>query len=172
MTSSDDRRTTIEADPALPVIRIVREFDAPPARVFRAWTEPELVARWLGPRDRVMKIDTWDARTGGSYRYSALAGDGAGDGAGPASEVIASFYGSFHEVRRDSRLVQTFTFEGVPDGVSLETVVFEPVGEGRTRVSSLSLVDSLATRDAIMASGMDRGVIEGYAQLDELLAAG
>lgn len=82
MTSSDDRRTTIEADPALPVIRIVREFDAPPARVFRAWTEPELVARWLGPRDRVMKIDTWDARTGGSYRYSALAGDGAGDGAG------------------------------------------------------------------------------------------
>ncbi|MEU1508858.1 SRPBCC family protein [Kitasatospora sp. NPDC005748] len=168
MTSSDDRRTTIEADPALPVIRIVREFDAPPSRVFRAWTEPELVARWLGPRDRVMKIDTWDARTGGSYRYSALAGDGAG----PASEVIASFYGSFHEVRRDSRLVQTFTFEGVPDGVSLETVVFEPVGEGRTRVSSLSLVDSLATRDAIMASGMDRGVIEGYEQLDELLAAG
>ncbi|MER6395430.1 SRPBCC family protein [Kitasatospora sp. NPDC001603] len=166
MTSSNDRRTTIEADPALPVIRIVREFDAPPARVFRAWTEPELVARWLGPRDRVMKIDTWDARTGGSYRYSALAGDG------PASEVIASFYGSFHEVRRDSRLVQTFTFEGVPDGVSLETVLFEPVGEGRTRVSSLSLVDSLATRDAIMASGMDRGVIEGYDQLDELLAAG
>ncbi|MFE2727985.1 SRPBCC family protein [Kitasatospora sp. NPDC059327] len=173
MTSTHDRRTTIEADPALPVIRIVREFDAPPARVFRAWTDPELVTRWLGPKDRVMKIDVWDARTGGSYRYSALATDGGadGEGNGPAGEVIASFYGSFHELRPDSRIVQTFTFEGVPDGVSLETVRFEAVGEGRTRVSSLSLVDSLATRDAIMAGGMDRGVIEGYQQLDALLAA-
>ncbi|MFJ9950059.1 SRPBCC domain-containing protein [Kitasatospora sp. NPDC091207] len=66
MTTTHDRRTVIEADPVLPVIRAVREFDAPPGRVFRAWTEPELVTQWLGPKDRVMRIDVWDARTGGT----------------------------------------------------------------------------------------------------------
>ncbi|MFG3224642.1 SRPBCC family protein [Kitasatospora sp. NPDC048194] len=156
-----DRETRIEADPALPTIRIVREFDAPQDQVFRAWTEPELVAQWLGPRDLDMKIDTWDARTGGCYRYSVYR----------EGREVAGFYGSFHEVRPATRLVQTFTFEGVPDGVSLDTAVFEPVGESRTRVTVLSVVDSLAARDAILASGMERGVVEGYQKLDALLAA-
>ncbi|HEY3261720.1 MAG TPA: SRPBCC domain-containing protein, partial [Pseudonocardiaceae bacterium] len=102
----------------------------------------------------------WDARTGGSYRYSALSED----------EEIASFYGSFHEVRPDARLVQTFTYEGVPDGVCLETVTFDDLGDGRTRITSLSVVDTMEGRDAIMASGMEVGVIEGYDKLDALLA--
>ncbi len=96
--------TTIEADPALPTVRIVRDFDAPPDRVFRAWTEKELVERWLGPKDTPMDLTEWDVRTGGSYRYTA-----SRDG-----EVIASFYGSFHEVRPSERIVQTFTYWGSP----------------------------------------------------------
>ncbi|MFD7908700.1 SRPBCC family protein [Kitasatospora sp. NPDC059722] len=161
MTSTTGRETRVEADPALPTIRIVREFDAPPARVFRAWIEPELVARWLGPDNHETKIDFWDGRTGGSYRYS-MHQDG---------REIAAFYGSFHEVRPETRLVQTFTYTGVPDGVSLDTAVFEPAGEGRTRVTILSVVDSFAARDAILASGMEKGVTEGYAKLDALLAS-
>ncbi|MQS10715.1 SRPBCC family protein [Streptomyces kaniharaensis] len=161
MTSTTGHETRIEADPALPTIRIVREFDAPQARVFRAWIEPELVTQWLGPKDLDMKIDTWDARTGGSYRYSMHR----------EGQEIAAFYGSFHEVRPDTRLVQTFTYEGVPDGVSLETASFEAIGEGRTRVTVLSVVDSLVARDAILASGMERGVVEGYQKLDALLAS-
>ncbi|MEV7598170.1 SRPBCC family protein [Kitasatospora sp. NPDC089797] len=160
MTSTTGHETRIEADPALPTIRIVREFDAPRERVFQAWTEPELVARWLGPEDLDMTIDAWEARTGGHYRYS-MHRDGL---------QVAAFYGSFHEVRPATRLVQTFTFEGVPNGVSLDTASFEPVGEGRTRVTVLSVVDSLAARDAILASGMERGVVEGYRKLDALLA--
>lgn len=160
MTSTTKHETTIEADPNLPTIRIVRDFDAPPAKVYKAWVDPDLVVRWLGPRDTPMRIDQWEARTGGSYRYAAER-----DG-----EVIASFYGSFHELRQDERLVQTFTWEGAPDGVSLETATFTDLGDGRTRVTVLSVVDTMEARDMMVASGMQTGVIEGYEKLDELLA--
>jgi uncharacterized protein YndB with AHSA1/START domain len=156
------RETTIEADPNLPTIRIIRDFDAPPDRVFKAWVDPELIAQWLGPKSSEIRIDKWDARTGGSYRYASVQ-----DG-----EEVAAFYGSFHEVRPGERLVQTFTWEGMPDGVSLETMTFEDLGDGRTRTIGLSVVDSFEGRDAIMASGMDVGVNEGYEKLDALLAQG
>jgi uncharacterized protein YndB with AHSA1/START domain len=162
MTMTTANETTIEADPKLPTIKIVREFEAPRDRVFRAWTDPDLVARWMGPKDTPSRIDHWDMRTGGSYRFASVRGD----------EEIASFYGSFHEVRPPARLVQTFTYEGVPDGVSLETATFEDAGDGRTRVTLLSVVDSLEARDAIIASGMETGVVEGFEKLDALLAEG
>lgn len=156
------RETTIEADPNVPTIRIIRDFDAPRDRVFRAWVDPELVVQWLGPKSSEMRIDEWNAHTGGNYRYAAVQ-----DG-----EEVAAFYGSFHEVRPSERLVQTFTWEGMPDGVSLETMTFEDLGDGRTRTVGLSVVDSFEGRDAIMASGMDVGVNEGYEKLDALLAQG
>jgi uncharacterized protein YndB with AHSA1/START domain len=154
------RETTIEADPNLPTIRIIRDFDAPPDKVFRAWIDAELIVQWLGPKSTEMRLDQWNARTGGNYRYAALQ-----DG-----EVVAAFYGSFHEVRPNERLVQTFTWEGMPDGVSLETMTFEDLGDGRTRTIGLSVVENLEARDAIMASGMEVGVYEGYEKLDALLA--
>jgi uncharacterized protein YndB with AHSA1/START domain len=157
---STTHQTQIEADPKVPTIRIVRDFDAPPDKVYRAWVEPELVAKWLGPKSTEMRIDEWDARTGGLYRYAAIQ-DGV---------EVAAFYGSFHEVRPNERLVQTFTWEGMPDGVSLETLTLEDLGDGRTRTVGLSVVDSFEARDGIMASGMDVGVIEGYEKLDALLA--
>lgn len=159
MTATSTHETRIDADPALPTIRIVRDFDAPQAQVYRAWTDPDLVARWLGPHDLPTRIDSWDARTGGSYRFASCR-----DG-----EEIATFYGSFHELRPNERLVQTFTYEGFPDGVSLETITFDDLGDGRTRVTSLSVVDTMETRDAMIASGMEQGVTEGYEKLDALL---
>jgi uncharacterized protein YndB with AHSA1/START domain len=156
------RETTIKADPNLPTIRIIRDFDAPPDRVFRAWVDPELVVQWLGPKSSEIRIDQWNARTGGNFRYASVQ-----DG-----EEVASFYGSFHEVRPSERLVQTFTWEGMPDGVALETMTFEDLGDGRTRTVGLSLVENLEARDAIMASGMEVGVYEGYAKLDALLTEG
>jgi len=153
-------KTTIEADPNLPTIQIVRDFDAPRDRVFRAWIDRELVVQWLGPNSSEIRIDQWDARTGGNYRYASVQ-----DG-----EEVAAFYGSFHEVRPSERLVQTFTWEGMPDGVSLETMTFEDLGDGRTRTIGLSVVENLEARDGIIASGMEVGVYEGYEKLDSLLA--
>ena len=151
--------TEITADPDVPLIRITREFDAPPEKVFRAHTDPELLARWLGPRRYEMRIDHYDCRTGGSYRYVHV-GDGQ----------EFAFHGCFHEVRPSEVIVQTFSFEGDPDGVALERLTLEDLGEGRTRLTATSLVDSFEGRDAFLASGMEEGVRESYERLDELLA--
>jgi len=151
--------TTIEADPALPVIRIVREFDAPPERVFRAFTDPEVFVRWLGPTTRSVRLDHWDARSGGSYRYTMLADEAE----------LATFWGSFHEVRQPDRLVQTQSLDGMGDGAILNTLTFEALPGGRTRLTDHTLADSVEGRDAILASGMDEGVIAGYRTLDALL---
>jgi uncharacterized protein YndB with AHSA1/START domain len=159
MTATTGNDTQIHADPLVPTIRIEREFDAPPERVFRAFVDPELVAQWMGPRSIRMQIEHWDARTGGSYRHRGL-----GEG------VDVGFYGSFHEVRPNERIVQTFAYDGAPDSVSLETMTFEELPDGRTRTVGLSMVDSFEARDAMLASGMDVGVVEGYEKLDELLA--
>jgi uncharacterized protein YndB with AHSA1/START domain len=159
MTTAGTHQTEIAVDPDVPLVRITREFDAPPAKVFRAHTDPDLIARWLGPRDLEMRIDHYDCRTGGSYRYVHSRG---GEEYG--------FHGSFHEVRPDELIVQTFTFEGFPDGVSLETMTFTDLGDGRTRIDGLSFYDSVETRDLVLSSGMDHGVREGYERLDELLA--
>ena len=158
-TTTSRNETTIAADPALPIIVMTREFDALPDRVFRAYTDPDLVGQWLGPRRLTMKIEEYDARTHGSYRFLHIDEDG----------TEYRFHGAFHEVRQDERIVQTFAWDGQPDGVSLETVLFEDLA-GRTRVTTTSLVDSLEARDAILASGMAGGLTEGYEQLDELLA--
>ena len=157
--STTTHETTIEADPVVPLIRIVREFDAPPAKVYRAHVEPELAAQWLGPDSTQTRIDHWDCRTGGSWRYVSIH-EGQEYG----------FHGSFHEVRPGELIVQTFTFEGMPDGVALEKLVLEDLGDGRTRLTATSLCDSFADRDGMLASGMDVGVNEGYRKLDALLA--
>jgi uncharacterized protein YndB with AHSA1/START domain len=150
----------IEADPGLPVIRITRDFAAAPDQLFRAHTDPALFAQWVGPSAMSTRIERWDAHTGGSWRYVS-AHDGAEFG----------FHGCFHEVRED-RIVQTFTFEGDPDGVALQTLWFEDVGDGYTRLHAQSLVDSFESRDAWLASGMETGVNEGYAKLERMIADG
>jgi uncharacterized protein YndB with AHSA1/START domain len=160
MSHHTKHETEISADPNLPTITIVREFDAPPDRVFRAHVDPELYVQWVGPRSIDARLEHWDARTGGSWRYTAVR-----DG-----EEIASFFGSFHEVRPNERIVQTFTYDGAPDGVSLETLTLEELLDGRTRLTGFSLVESIEIRDMILSSGMDLGVNEGYEKLDELLA--
>ena len=151
--------TEITVDPDVPLVRIVREFDAPREKVFRAHVDPDLFAQWIGPDSITTTIDHYDCRTGGSYRYLATRDDFEG-----------GFFGSFHEVRDNELIVQTFTFDGAPDGVALEKLVLEDLGGGRTRLVATSLCDSFADRDAMVASGMDVGINEGYRKLDALLA--
>lgn len=155
--TSSRHQVSIEADPAVPIVRITRVFDATPAQLMRAHTDPKLFARWVGPDGMETEILEWDATTGGRWRYVARR-DGEEYG----------FHGSFHDVW-DDRIVQTFTFDGVPEGVALETLWFEDLGDGRTRLHAQSLVDSFEGRDQFLASGMETGVEEGYAKLDALI---
>jgi uncharacterized protein YndB with AHSA1/START domain len=152
--------TTIEADKNVPIIRMTRDFTATPAQLLRAHTDPEIYAKWVGPNGMDTRIDEWDARNGGSWRFVSTR-DGE----------EYSFRGCFHEVSPE-RIVQTFTYEGMPEGVALETMRFEDLGNGRTRLHAQSLVDSFEDRDGWLASGMETGVNEGYAKLDGLLADG
>jgi uncharacterized protein YndB with AHSA1/START domain len=149
--------TAIEADPTVPIIHIRREFAATPRQLFRAHTDPDLFARWVGPDGMDIRIEEWDARSGGSWRYVS-----ARDGQEYA------FRGCFHEVRPD-RVVQTFTFDGQPDDVALQTLEFEDLGDGRTMLHARSLVDSFRVRDAWLAGGMRTGIDQGYAKLEEML---
>ncbi|GAA4413783.1 SRPBCC family protein [Fodinibacter luteus] len=150
----------IEADERVPMIHIRREFAATPAQLFRAHTDPALFARWVGPADMGADIDYWDARDGGSWRYTA-----------GREGLETSFRGCFHTVSPE-RIVQTFTWEGMPEGVALETLTFEDLGDGRTLLHATSLCDSFEARDAWLASGMETGVDDGYAALDRMLASG
>ena len=154
------REAEITADPTVPVIRITRDFAASPAQLMRAHLDPNLYVRWVGPNDTDTRIDYWEAGRGGKWRFSGL-----------SEGQEYSFYGSFHDIT-DDRIVQTFTWEGQPEGVSLESLWFEDLGNGRTRLHAQSLVDSFEGRDAWLASGMEVGVNDGYAKLDELLANG
>jgi uncharacterized protein YndB with AHSA1/START domain len=156
--------TVIIADDKVPAVHIERIFDATPAQLFRAHTDPALLTQWLGPRDLEMTVDRWDCRSGGEYHYTHRR-------MGENGPEEYGFRGCFHEIS-PTKLVQTFTFEGFPEGVALETMTFEDLGDGRTKLHAFSLVDSFEGRDQFLASGMETGVDEGYQQLDELIAAG
>lgn len=152
--------TRIEADDEVPMIHIYRNFNATVDQLMRAHTDPELFVQWVGPNYLTTAVDYWDARRGGSWRYIA-----SHDGQDYA------FHGSFHDIG-DDRIIQTFTWEGQPDGVALETVTFTDNGDGTTSLHATSLVDSFASRDAWLASGMELGVNDGYAKLDTMLVDG
>jgi uncharacterized protein YndB with AHSA1/START domain len=144
-----------------PVIVMRRFFAVPPALVFRAWTEPDLFRRWIGPRHLETVVLEMDARVGGSYRFVQRAPDGGEH----------AFHGDYLEVDAPHRLVSTFVYEPFPDAPSVDTLVLEVV-DGGTLSTGTSRHVSLAARDAHVAAGMERGVREGYERLDELIAAG
>ena len=141
-------------DDKVPLLRTIREFDFPVAKVFRAHVEPELFARWNWSEGYSIRFDEFDCRTGGAYRIAM---------SGP--EMQGSVHGSFHDVITDALIVQTFAPDGVADFVVLEKHRFEDLGDGRTRLTAESLVESFELRDAII----DAGLAEGYARLDQLL---
>lgn len=156
--------TKITADPGKHDVTIIREFEAPRELVFKAFITPELLSQWLGPRNLTMKIERFEPKAGGAYRYTHS--DGKGNNYG--------FYGVIHEVTAPERIIQTFEFEGLPEKghVSLDTARFEALPGGRTRVVMQSVFQSVADRDGMIRSGMERGVTEGHERLDELLAKG
>jgi uncharacterized protein YndB with AHSA1/START domain len=151
-------KTRINAPAGTPFVDTEREFDAPAELVHRAFLDPDLIVQWLGPRKYEMTLDKWDARPGGAYRYVHGNEDGQ-----------YAFHGVFHSTDIDN-MVQTFEFEGWPGRVSLEQIVIEDLGNGRSRVRGHSVYQAVADRDAMVESGMSEGIEDGYNRLDELVA--
>jgi len=151
--------THLVVEPGMPSLAITRDFDAPPALVFRAYTEPALVARWMGPRRLSTEILEWELRHGGRWRYLNREAEG----------TTYAFRGVFHGEPSPDGIVQTWEFEGYPGSVQLQRARFEDLG-GRTRVHADVTFFTVEERDGLVASGMEEGMNEGYARLDELLA--
>jgi uncharacterized protein YndB with AHSA1/START domain len=149
----------LTAEPGTPFVSFEREVAAPRELVYRAYTEPELLAQWLGPRRLTMRVDQLDVRHGGAWRYVSIDADGTEYG----------FHGVFHGTPSPDRITQTFEFDGAPGHVSLDTLVLEDLGS-RTLIRTTSVHQSVEARDAMITSGMEGGVVEGFEQLDELLA--
>ena len=152
-------KTQLTADPGIPQITTTREFDAPREIIFRAYTEPDMLVQWLGPRDLTMTIDHLDNRDGGTWRF--IHSDAAGNEFG--------FHGVFHGTPSVDGIVRTFEFEGFPGHISLETLTLEDRG-GKTVVHTNVVFQSLEDRDGMLQSGMEGGYNESMDRLDELVA--
>jgi uncharacterized protein YndB with AHSA1/START domain len=154
-------QTKVTASPGGREVIIEREFTAPREKVWQAWTDPELIKQWLGPRKYEMIVDKYDFKPGGSYRYIHKGDDGE-----------FAFHGVFHGVYGQEKMVQTFEYEGLPEPghVSLDTLVLEDLGGGRTKATTTSVFQTPQDRDGMIKSGMESGITEGYERLDELLA--
>ena len=153
-------QTKITAEPGKQEIFITREFDAPRDLVFKAFSDPKLIVKWLGPRDLSMRIEKFEPLRGGSYRYIHIDKNGNEFG----------FHGVVHEVIAPELVIQTFEFEGLPEKghVAMETTRFESLPGERTRVRIQSVFQSVEDRDGMIMSGMERGVNDSHERLDEL----
>lgn len=157
---SAKNKTTIKAEPGKQELFIIREFDAPRELVFKAHTDPNLFVKWIGPHGLTTTLETFEPVSGGKWRFIQKDKDGNEFG----------FHGVFHEVSPE-RVIQTFEFDGLPESghATLETIRFESLPNGRTRLTSQSVFQSVSDRDAMVQSGMEHGVVEGYERLDEIL---
>jgi len=156
-------KANINAEPGKQEILITREFDAPRELVFKACTDPQLVAQWWGPRRYSTYVDKMDVRPGGQWRFINRDAEG--------NEY--AFHGVYHEILAPERVIDTFEFEGLPETghVTLETMRLEALPGGRTRLTTQSVYQSIIDRDATLQSGMEEGLNETYERLAEVLQA-
>jgi uncharacterized protein YndB with AHSA1/START domain len=145
-------------EPGKQELFITRDFDAPRELVYRAFTDPKLVAQWFGPRDYSTRVDKMEARPGGLWRFVQRDKNG--------NEF--AFHGVHHDSVAPERIVATFEFEGVPGHVLLQTVTFEPLGE-KTRMVEQLLFQSVGDRDGMVASGMQEGSDDSMDRMADLL---
>lgn len=139
-------------------VRTERVFDAPRDRVWRALTEPQLLARWWG-RGNTLVIERMELEKGGHWRFVEHSDQG-----------VDGFEGRYREVTPPERIVQTFEWDGMPGYVLVETLTLEDLGAGRTRLVTVSLFHTTEERDGMLQSGMEQGLNQSYAALDRVLA--
>ena len=154
-----NKEVTIDVPENSLEIRVSRDFDAPVDKVFRAHHDPELIAKWMGPKYLENVESTFEAKHGGTWTLVQRDPDGNEYG----------FRGIVHGEPTAELSLRTFEWLGMPGHVSFETMRIEDIGDGRSRVHGISVFMTVEDRDG-MASSMGDGVNEGYERLDELLA--
>ena len=146
------------AEPGTHEIIMTRTFNAPRDLLFKAMTDPALIAQWWGPRQYTTTVTRMEARDGGSWRF--VQHDSAGN--------EFAFHGVYHSVSPE-KIIDTFEWEGLPGHVILETMTLEEKGDGQTTLTVSSVFQSVADRDGMLNSGMEGGAQDSYERLEELL---
>ena len=156
MTSRTSNRAVVTL-PTDTHILITRDFDAPRELVYRAWTTPELIRRWWsGERGTVTSAEV-DLRVGGRWRYVMTANAG----------FEVAFHGEYQEIVPRERIVATEVYEGMPEASALTTTTFAE-SKGRTTLTLLVQQQSREYRDAHINSGMEGGMQESMAKLEDV----
>jgi uncharacterized protein YndB with AHSA1/START domain len=158
--SLDQRAKAELTTPTDREIATERIFDAPRELVWAALTDPALIPRWWGLKANPTVVDQLDLTPGGAWRFVQHNDDGS----------LACFRGIYREITPPERLVYTFEWEGLPGHVLISTATLEDLGGTATRLRVSSLFHTSEERDGMIDAGMERGLNEGYEQLDELLA--
>src|SRR5689334_6259703 len=151
--------TLIVDTPADREIVLTRVFDAPRQLVFEAFTRPELLKRWFGPRGWSLVVCEVDLKVGGGFRFVLRSPQGKDMG----------LRGVYREIVRLERSVHMESFDDFP-GESQVTAVFVEQA-GKTTMTATILYPSKEVRDAVIQSGMEHGAAESYDRLAELLAS-
>lgn len=153
-------KTKITVEQGKQELFIEREFNAPRALVYEAFSSPELLLQWVGPSNLSMKIEKLENKSHGSWRFTHT--DDAGNEYG--------FNGVIHEVEEPARIIRTFEFEGLPEKghVSLEFLTLEELPDNRCKLHIQSIFKSVADRDGLVQSGMEGGMNEGFDKLDKI----
>lgn len=151
--------TLIVDTPADREIVLTRVFDAPRQLVFEAFTRPELLKRWFGPRGWSLVVCEVDLKVGGGFRFVLRSPEGKDVG----------MRGVYREIVPPERSVHMELFDDFP-GESQVTAVFVEQA-GKTTMTATILYPSKEVRDAVIQSGMEHGAAESYDKLAELLAA-
>ncbi len=152
-------QTEFVIEPGKQEIHITRVFDAPRDLVFKAYTTPQHIPHWWGPRRLTTVVDKMDVKVGGVWRF--INRDQQGN--------EFAFHGVYHDILSPERIVQTFEYEGTPGHVLLETAVFQALPDGKTRFTATSVFQSVADRDEMVSSGMQEGSSQTWDRFAELL---
>lgn len=155
--STQEKKSQVIAEPGNSTVTMIRTFDHPREKVFRAITDPELVAKWWG-RGNELEIDAHEPHAGGRWRYIEKTADGD-----------FAFRGVYHDVIDDERIISTFEFEGLPGAVVLDDLTLTDTEDGGTTVTTVSAVGSVEARDGMVASGMSEGAEQSYDALEKVL---
>ena len=152
-------KTDFVAEPGVQEITLTRVFDAPREQVFKVYTDPRQIPAWWGPGGLTTTVERMKLRPGGAWRF--IQSDPEGN--------VYAFKGFYHQILPPERLAYTFEFEGAPGHILLETVTFEALPGGRTRITDQSVFQSVADRDGMLAEGMEVGATESMDRLAALV---
>jgi uncharacterized protein YndB with AHSA1/START domain len=149
----------IDAPVGKPFVTITRSFNAPRALVWKALSEREHAVRWWGPHGHKNRVLAWDFRVGGKWSIESIVTDG--------SKIV--FFGDYLEIEAPSKLTQTFSFDQLPPGAHSVDAVTLTEKDGKTIYTAVSTLPDVESRDAMVASGMEVGIVEGFERLDQML---